>query len=178
MNDASHSANLPAASEPVDLHASWARSQRHGLRQDDAPSDALLCRTDLRDRLEANARLLTFSRPVIENLFQQIDCPSSTVLLTDEHGLILSAIGDTRFLDRASRVALSPGATWTEATMGTNAIGTALATHQVVAVDGAQHYLERNRFLTCVATPIFAPGGGRCRHPRHLDRRPRQSVSC
>jgi len=160
MNDASHSANMPAAPEPVDLHASWARSQRHGLRQEDAPFDALICRADLRDRLEANARLLTFSRPVIENLFQQIDCPSSTVLLTDEHGLILSAIGDTRFLDRASRVSLGPGATWTEATMGTNAIGTALVTHQTVAVEGAQHYLERNRFLTCVATPIFAPDGG------------------
>ncbi|ENO87227.1 sigma-54-dependent Fis family transcriptional regulator [Thauera linaloolentis] len=160
MDDASSSSLLPATIEPADLHASWARSRGFGLRPEDALSDALVSPADLRDRLEANARLLTFSRPVIENLFRQIDCPSSTLLLTDCDGLILSAIGDTGFLDRATRVALCPGAEWSEAAMGTNAIGTALTTRQAITIDGSQHYLSRNRFLTCIATPIFSPTGG------------------
>ena len=75
--------------------------------------------------------------------------------------LILSALGgDAEFLDRASTIALRPGVDWTEARMGTNAIGTALQTGAVTMVQGGQHYLERNRILTCVATPILAPAGG------------------
>ncbi len=153
---------VPAAAifETADLHASWARSADFGLRPEDALSDALISPADLRDRIEANARLLTFSRPVIEDLFRQIDCPSSTLLLTDSDGMILGAIGDTDFLDRATRVALCPGAQWSEASRGTNAIGTALITRQTVTIDGSQHYLTRNRFLTCIATPIFSPTGG------------------
>ena len=108
----SYSLPIPATAtfEPADLHASWARSADFGLRPEDALSDALISPADLRDRIEANARLLTFSRPVIEDLFRQIDCPSSTLLLTDSDGMILGAIGDTDFLDRATRVALCPGA--------------------------------------------------------------------
>lgn len=155
MNSGSLPANLPAT-----LRASWLRSHEHGLDPGQALPESALARTDLADRLEANARLLTFSQPVIENLYRQIDCPSSTVLLTDKQGLILSALGDTGFLDRAARVALSPGAEWSEASMGTNAIGTALQTGEIVAVQGNEHFLERNRFLTCVATPILSPTGG------------------
>lgn len=150
----------PPDSPSSDLQASWSRSRGHGLQTDQPLPDGLLARADLNDRREANARLLTFSQPVIENLYRQIDSPASTVLLTDRRGLILTAIGDTGFLDRAARVALSPGAEWSEALMGTNAIGTALVSSDIVAVQGSEHFLERNRFLTCVATPIFAPTGG------------------
>lgn len=159
MGFAMDDATFPAL-PPVHLHASWTRSRGHGLHPDQPLPDGLLARADLNDRLEANARLLTFSQPVIENLYRQIGSPASTVLLTDRQGLILSAIGDTGFLDRAARVALSPGADWSEAIMGTNAIGTALVSGEIVAVQGREHFLERNRFLTCVATPIFAPTGG------------------
>lgn len=142
------------------LEASWARSRAHGLDPNAPLPDTTLLRADLRDQQEANAKLLTFSRPVIENLFHQIDCPTSTVLLTDRNGLILSAMGDTGFLDRAAQVALAPGAEWSEATMGTNAIGTAIATQRMSRVNGREHFLARNHFLTCVATPILAPDGG------------------
>ncbi|NMG73541.1 sigma-54-dependent Fis family transcriptional regulator [Aromatoleum diolicum] len=145
---------------PDTLAASWERSHRHGLRPDERLNDTALARTDLTERLEANNRLLAFSRPMIEGLYRQIGSPSSTVLLADRQGMILSALGHTDFLDRASAVALRPGVDWTEASMGTNAIGTALQTGTVVAVQGDQHYLERNRILACVATPILAPTGG------------------
>ena len=149
--------NLPSSPE---LRASWLRSREHGLAPGQRLPDGILARADFADRIDANARLLAFSRPAIENLYQQIGSPSSTVLLADNRGLILSALGNADFLDRAARVALSPGAEWSEASVGTNAIGTALHTGRIVAVRGAEHYLDRNRFLTCVATPILAPGSG------------------
>lgn len=155
MNKASQSVALTP-----DLRASWQRSQAYGLHTSQALPVDPLNRADLADRVASNARLLTFSRPVIENLLRQIDGTDATVLLTDDQGLILCAHGDTGFLDRSARVALGPGATWSEEAMGTNAIGTALATGDFIAVHGHEHFLERNRFLTCVAIPILSPTGG------------------
>lgn len=145
---------------PETLVASWKRSRAHGLRPDEPLNDTAVARGDLADRIAENRRLLAFSRPMIEGLYRQIGSPSSTVLLADREGMILSTLGHTDFLDRASSVALRPGVVWTEASMGTNAIGTALQTGSVVAVQGDQHFLARNRILTCVATPILAPTGG------------------
>jgi transcriptional regulator of acetoin/glycerol metabolism len=81
------------------------------------------------------------------------------VILADAQGLLLQALGDASFVDRAQRVALRPGASWHEQWRGTNAIGTALAEGSAVVVHVAEHYLERNGFLTCAAAPIADPGG-------------------
>lgn len=145
---------------PQTLAASWERCRGQGLKPDEPLDDTALGRGELADRLAANDRLLTLSRPMIEGLYRTIGSASSTVILADRDGMILSALGQTDFLDRASTVALRPGVDWTEGRMGTNAIGTALQTGRVTTVQGGQHYLERNRILTCVATPILAPAGG------------------
>jgi transcriptional regulator of acetoin/glycerol metabolism len=156
--------HLPSPPSPLSLPqtlvASWERSRGLGLRREEPLDDTPVARGEMADRLAANKRLLTLSRPMIEGLYRQIDNPSSTVLLADRDGVILSALGHTDSLDRASAIALRPGVDWTEARMGTNAIGTALETGMVTLVQGGQHYLERNRILTCVATPILAPAGG------------------
>lgn len=150
----------PTNPPSLEIRNSWARSRAHGLRSDQPAPLVPVVRAELDDRLEANARLLTFSRPVIENLYQQIGSPSSTVLLTDRDGLILSSVGCPDFLDRAAKLALSPGVRWRESDVGTNAIGTALHTGALTTVRGNEHFLDRNHMLTCVAKPILAPRGG------------------
>ena len=76
------------------------------------------------------------------------------VLLAGADGMLLHALGDPQFSQRAERVALRPGATWHEQHRGTNAVGTALLAGHAVVVHGDEHYLERNSFLTCAAAPI------------------------
>ena len=81
------------------------------------------------------------------------------------------------FLARADRVALRPGALWSEQHQGTNAIGTAIAARDATMVFGDQHYLRANQFLACSSVPILDPFGellgvldvtGDCRgHSRH-----------
>src|SRR5690606_760400 len=75
--------------------------------------------------------------------------------LTDSQGTVLHVLGDAGFLDRAQRVALVPGAVWSEASKGTNAVGTTLMNEDATLVHGAEHYLRANHFLTCSAAPIF-----------------------
>lgn len=142
------------------LQASWARCRAHGLeplgRPQGAPhaSGAQLARA-----LEHRHSLVAHARPVMAFLNEQVQGSDSLVLLADAQGLLLHATGDTQFADRAARVALRPGALWSEQWRGTNAIGTALADGGPVVVHAGEHYLERNGFLTCAAAPIADPNG-------------------
>ncbi len=150
----------PRPTFPDAIERSRLRCAGQGLAPERRPPEPIASRSELSERLEANARLVAYAQPVIEHLHQQIARSSSMVLLADPQGMILRSVGDSDFVSRAARVSLGPGAIWSESLMGTNAIGTALEEQGPVAVFGEQHYFERNHFLTCIATPIVAPSGG------------------
>ena len=143
-----------------DLARSWMRSQQAGL----SPTDALAAMpvsnaSQLRHALHQESDLLAHARPVMEFVYDQMRDSGSMVVLADARGLLLHNQGDADFLERADRVALRPGAMWLEEQRGTNAIGTTLAEGKAVVVQGAEHYLERNSFLTCAAAPVMSPDG-------------------
>ncbi|WP_019700311.1 GAF domain-containing protein [Paracidovorax oryzae] len=102
---------------------------------------------------------VSLALPVMETLSALIAGTQSMVLLTDAQGVVLHALGDEEFLGRAHRVALRPGGTWSERSKGTNAIGTALALGDAVQVNGDEHFLAANQFLTCSCAPICDPLG-------------------
>jgi sigma-54 dependent transcriptional regulator, acetoin dehydrogenase operon transcriptional activator AcoR len=81
------------------------------------------------------------------------------IVLTDANGTILHTVGDDDFLERAGKVALSPGVSWAEHSKGTNAIGTTLFEEQATLVHASEHFMHANNFLTCSAAPIFDPRG-------------------
>ena len=139
---------------------SWERSRHAGLSPVDLNMDQPLCsQTDLRQALERQHEFLAHARPVMEFVFDQMQGSGNLVVLSDSRGLLLHSLGDTDFVNRADRVALRPGALWHEADRGTNAIGTALADQRPVVIHGAEHYLERNSFLTCAAAPVRTSAG-------------------
>jgi len=143
-----------------ELARSWLRSWQAGLqpagRMPGAPhaSGPQLARA-----LEQQRELVAHARPVMEFLAEQTGGAEGMVILAGADGVVLQALGDLHFVSRAERVALRPGASWSEQHRGTNAIGTALAERQAIVVHSEEHYLERNAFLTCAAAPILAPGG-------------------
>ncbi|MFA7402563.1 MAG: sigma-54-dependent Fis family transcriptional regulator, partial [Pelobacteraceae bacterium] len=85
---------------------------------------------------------------------------SSMVLLADSDGVVLHSIGDPDFVEQAQKVFLKPGGISSEAVNGTNAIGTALEEQMTIQVHSSEHFIDKNRFLSCSATPIFNPKGG------------------
>ena len=135
------------------------RSASFGLRENDNPDFSSPLRGDLRDALDENRFLFQHAAPVMETLYDQIANTHSMVLLTSARGMVLHSLGDNDFLEKASRVALTTGADWSERSKGTNAIGTALSEQEALTVHGNQHYLNANKFLTCSAAPIFDPYG-------------------
>jgi transcriptional regulator of acetoin/glycerol metabolism len=141
--------NLPAA-----IASSHRRSAHYGLRADCNPDFDPLSRAGLSALVDHNRTLYSHALPAMETLYQQIANTHSTVLLTDAQGVILHSLGDADFLEKANRVALTPGVDWSEESRGTNAIGTTIAEQAPVTVHASQHYLAANHFLTCSAAPI------------------------
>ena len=145
---------------PDPLRASWARCRAFGLEPLGRPQGAPhASAAQLARALEHRHSLVAHAKPVMAFLNEQVQGSDSLVLLADAQGLLLHSTGDAQFADRAARVALRPGALWSEQWRGTNAIGTALADGAPTVVHGGEHYLERNGFLTCAAAPIADPGG-------------------
>ena len=142
------------------LARSWNRSLDFGLQASGRTPGAPHASTaQLARALEQQRELVAHARPVMEFVFEQTRDSDCMVVLADSGGMLLHTLGDAEFLDRASRVALRPGATWHEQYRGTNAIGTAMAEQAPVVVHASEHYLERNSFLTCAAAPIHDPAG-------------------
>ena len=159
---------------------SWQRSLAAGL----SPMGRLSCTDNLSGVALQRARtqnhdLVNQSQPIMEYLFEQVRHSHSMVILSDPNGVLMHTLGDLDFLSKADRVALKCGASWHESQRGTNAIGTALAETDEVEIHGAEHYLDRNGFLTCAASPIVSAPGAlmgildisgdhRSRHPHTL----------
>ena len=168
--------------DPIDSRVvqSWQRSLSAGL----SPVGRIDCSDNLTGHAlqrcqSLNQALIGHSEPVMEYLFEQVRHSHSMVILADAQGVLMHTLGDLDFLNKAQRVALQLGATWAENQRGTNAIGTALAQAHAIEIHGAEHYLDRNGFLTCAAAPIVSSrgqlmgildisGDHRARHPHTL----------
>ena len=152
--------DLPLGLVDETLQRSWQRSQHAGVSPLGGLGEPPLCSDgELRRAVASEHDFLVQARPVMDFVFDQMRDSGSLVVLANARGLLLHSLGDADFLGRAERVSLRPGALWHESDRGTNAIGTCLAESRAVVIHGAEHYLERNGFLTCAAAPVFGPRG-------------------
>jgi sigma-54 dependent transcriptional regulator, acetoin dehydrogenase operon transcriptional activator AcoR len=150
---------IPGGLLPKTIERSWTRCAELGLRADRIRDLNRLSEADISREHDRASSLISHFTPVMDHLYQQIAHTNSMVILSDEDGLILHSIGDPDFISKAESVALQPGVSWAETLKGTNAIGTAIIEKAPVTVFAAQHYVMRNHFLTCSASPIFNPYG-------------------
>ena len=139
------------------LAQSWERSFFAGINPAHGPEK--ICHGALRDVIEQNHDFLAFAQPVMDSVSEQIKHSNSMMVLADKSCTLIHTVGDKTFLDKAAQVALSEGANWQETCVGTNAVGLALTEQGPVQVQGSEHFLERNGFLHCAATPIFSAQG-------------------
>ena len=149
----------PSPAHATAIEHSHERCVALGLSRIERLDHSPLGRTDLTVARDRNLRLYSHAAPVMEMLHEQIVNTDSMVVLTDAIGTILHSIGDDDFLSKASKVALQPGANWSESCKGTNAVGTALVDEVPTLVHADEHFMHANHFLTCSAAPILDPRG-------------------
>ena len=143
---------------PCQVEASWQRSLNYGLQRDD-DSQPWVASGQLKEARAENAWINRLAEPLLARLHPELTSHPSIMVLSDACGLVLETHGNSDFLHKAQRYALSPGNLWGEHARGTNAIGTALALQQHCEVSGGEHYLSRNAGLFCSASPVFRPDG-------------------
>ncbi|EGQ7932986.1 sigma-54-dependent Fis family transcriptional regulator [Vibrio vulnificus] len=147
---------LQHVSKPNWLMNSWDRSEQAGLKERRLPEDVRISPAMLKDRRQQHHALIDaitqFALPLFNQLFAHSD---SRLILTDNQGVIIGSWGQPKFREKLTEIALSSGACWQERLKGTNAIGTALVEAKPVTVVGDEHYIQRHRFISCSASPLF-----------------------
>ncbi len=114
----------------------------------------------LRDLYDLNVAFLRAAGPVLLRLRATLGNAGYVVAVSDAEGTLLDVDGDPACRRKLARKGLLPGSNWSEAIAGTNAIGVALATGQVVQLVGAEHYCTGWQDVTCTAAPVFHPDDG------------------
>ena len=107
-----------------------------------------------KDPERKKTRLIEIARPIIDTLYECIRGSESVIVLINQEGYILKTVGDLSALTAAEKLNFGPGANWNEQSVGTNAIGTALAVGSAIQVTGSEHYCESHHVWTCSAAPI------------------------
>ena len=107
------------------------------------------------------AHPLAATMPVLrETLVAIADDAIHMMIVTDAQGHILWREGHTEVLHRADRVGLVEGTRWSEDSIGTNAMGTAIAADIPVQIHSAEHLVRTYHAWTCAACPIHDPDTG------------------
>ncbi len=142
------------------VYRSWQRCLQSGLEafQKQLP-DNILSGQILQSRIEQRRELIALAKPTMNYLHGLMSGSGGVIVLSDHQGVIVHSVGDPQFISKADRILLKTGASWQEKHRGTNAIGTALIERTAVSINGSEHFLENNGFLSCTAAPIFSPDG-------------------
>ena len=112
------------------------------------------------DMLRQSSGLLAVLDDVSRGLDSVIDDGENILVIADARGRVLWRSGSARVLSHADRLGFVEGASWSENAVGTNAIGTALASHRAVQIFSAEHFLRSHHPWTCAGAPIKDPRTG------------------
>lgn len=148
---------VPAAVRDV-IGASWERLRLSGLDPSGLGAQEHLDGSGLRERRDTSplAEVLAMVRT---HLGAAADAVGQVVVVTDAEGAVLWRQGLAPARRRADSLGFTEGSVWTETSVGTNAIGTALVVDTPVHVFAAEHYAETHQPWTCAAAPVHDPSG-------------------
>ncbi|WP_439273231.1 GAF domain-containing protein [Pseudochrobactrum sp. HB0163] len=137
------------------LIASWQRSARlHGLQPQNTGRPQTISEQELRQLREHSGALIHLAQPVLDRLFLSVGGIGCCVLLADSNGVPAERRGAAADDDTFRQWGLWTGAIWSEASEGTNGIGTCIVEQRAVTIHREQHFHARNAGLSCSVAPI------------------------
>lgn len=150
----------PGAAARSRLAASWRRSlDHHGLDPGQKRAVRRITGQALAERRGRSEAMMRVATPRLDVLFQLVGRSGCGVLLTDAQGVVLDlriAQSDTSTFEGWG---LAPGSDWSEASEGTNGIGTCIVEGRRVIIHRNEHFHARNTCMSCMDAPIFGPEG-------------------
>ncbi|PXW26855.1 UNVERIFIED_CONTAM: GAF domain-containing protein [Williamsia faeni] len=153
---------------------SWQRQPGEYRGPDHRPSD------EIAHRRGADPFLVHASASLRERLLASCTDTATELVLCDRDGVVLWVAGPSNVRRRSESLGFVEGALWTEKSVGTNALGTAMADRAPIQIFGSEHAHPSHHSWVCTGAPIIDPrddsvlgaitlsGGLRTAHPHTL----------
>ncbi|TKH24521.1 sigma-54-dependent Fis family transcriptional regulator [Bacillus cereus] len=141
------------------ISESWHRCKQANVNPHMNKSQKILSSNFFQDQKKKSEIFLDIAIPQIQNMRKTIDELQMMALLIDPDGYVLSLSGNKQTLKRAKHINFIEGVKWTEAAVGTNAIGTALEIEEAIMISGTEHYSVVSHSWSCAAAPIHNDDG-------------------
>lgn len=156
--DATMAGNRAPARPRSVIGDSWQRMKAKGINPDKHTPPVV--EAGAVDALRRSSGLMAVLDEVSRGLESLVAEGHNILVVADAQGRVLWRSGSPQVLSNADRLGFVEGAHWGEDAVGTNAIGTALASHRAVQVFCAEHYLRSHHPWTCAGAPIRDPRTG------------------
>ncbi len=138
-----------------EINHAWQRCAAAGVDPLAGRSELILDNAKMREALENHRELIDLARPFMNNLYKFVAGSGFIVLLCDEHGYIMTTVGDTDVNGDTDELNFQTGALWTEEEIGNNGVGTSLVMRRPLQVTGFEHFCRKHHKWTCSGSPIF-----------------------
>ncbi|MBO8158743.1 sigma-54-dependent Fis family transcriptional regulator [Thermosyntropha sp.] len=136
-----------------EIAESWIRCYKKGVLPQNECNLPVLSEDKIEELIMRKDVLIKIARPLMVKIHEFVAGSGFIVVLTDENGYVIEALGDKDVLEEAKKL-ISLGTFWAEEAAGTNSIGTAIKTGRPVQVSGPEHYSPFLHGWTCSAAPI------------------------
>lgn len=143
------------------IERSWRRCLESGKRPEQAVSFEALPAAARRRTEEANHALALAARPIMQALGQAIASTRYFAILTNAEGVVVDVNGAIDRRDRRADLISRIGVNLSEDSVGTTAIGAALAELQPVWLHRGEHFFNAHADYSCAGAPLFG-ADGRC----------------
>lgn len=153
---------------------SWLRQPADLRGPDYRPTD------EVANRRSADPLLNHAATSLRERLLLSCTDTATELVLCDRDGVVLWVAGPPQVRRRSESLGFVEGASWTEKSVGTNALGTAMADRAPIQIFGSEHSHPGHHGWVCTGAPIIDPrddsalgaitlsGGLRTAHPHTL----------
>ncbi|ANS48364.1 acetoin dehydrogenase [Bacillus thuringiensis] len=141
------------------ISESWHRCKQANVNPHMNKGQKVLSSNIFREQKKKSEIFFDIALPQIQNMRKTIDELQMMALLIDPDGYVLSLSGNKQTLKRAKHINFIEGVKWTEAAVGTNAIGTALEIEEAIMISGTEHYSVVSHSWSCAAAPIHNDDG-------------------
>lgn len=135
---------------PDGLLTSWRRSRWSGVDPERVDVPVV--------DIDVDTEIVRIASPVLLRAAELLnDVPAGLGIADAQGRIVWRCLSDPGIRRRLDAVPIHPGACFDEELVGTNGVGTALASRKLVTVVGADHYVEEFHHWACVAAPVFNP---------------------
>ncbi|HEV7468982.1 MAG: diguanylate cyclase [Pseudonocardia sp.] len=159
VHDAVLSGDTPPAHLRRLVARSWTRARAQGVDPEHGEPAGPLGPDEI-ERRRVGSPLQRVLPELRSSLTSVAEDARHVMVVTDADGVLLWREGSNRVRHRADALGFTEGVDWSEASVGTNAIGIALAEDAPVQVFAAEHFVRSHHVWTCTACPVHDPRTG------------------